>query len=165
LQPDLIHVNDWQTGLIPALLKTEYSENPLYREIASLLTIHNMAYQGLFPADHMSLTGMDQKYFNWEQMEFHGQLNFLKAGLVFADAINTVSPTYAREIQTVEQGCGLERVLQERSGRLFGIINVPAIGIRRPIRICNITSLLTSILRVVAKAKPSANRRCRPKPT
>jgi len=82
-----------------------------------------MAYQGLFPADHMSLTGMDQKYFNWEQMEFHGQLNFLKAGLVFADAINTVSPTYAREIQTVEQGCGLERVLQERSGRLFGIIN------------------------------------------
>ena len=123
LQPDLIHVNDWQTGLIPALLKTEYSENPLYRDIASLLTIHNLAYQGLFPADHMSLTGMAQEYFNWEQMEFHGQLNFLKTGLVFADAINTVSPTYAREIQTIEQGCGLERVLQERSGRLFGIIN------------------------------------------
>ena len=123
LQPDLIHVNDWQTGLIPALLKTEYCENPLYRDIASLITIHNLAYQGVFSADSQSITGMDPKYFNWEQMEFHGQLNLLKTGIVFADAINTVSPTYAREIQTVEQGCGLEEVLQNRSDRIFGIIN------------------------------------------
>ncbi len=123
LQPDLIHVNDWQTGLIPALLKTEYSENPSYRNIASLITIHNLAYQGLFEADCLAITGMHQKYFNWEQMEYHGQLNLLKTGLVFADAINTVSPTYAREIQTAEQGCGLEQVLQSRSDRLFGIIN------------------------------------------
>ena len=68
LQPDLIHVNDWQTGLIPALLKTEYCENPLYRDIASLITIHNLAYQGVFSADSQSITGMDPKYFNWEQM-------------------------------------------------------------------------------------------------
>ena len=123
LQPDLIHVNDWQTGLIPALLKTEYGENPFYRDIACLLTIHNLAYQGLFDAHQLPLTGMDQKYFNWEQMEFHGQLNLLKTGLVFADAINTVSPTYAQEIQGVEQGCGLEQMLQQRSDRLSGIIN------------------------------------------
>lgn len=123
LQPDLIHVNDWQTGLIPALLKTEYCENPLYRDIASLMTIHNLAYQGLFDAKQMTTTGMLQKYFNWEQMEFHGQLSFLKTGIVFADAINTVSPTYAREIQAIEQGCGLEQLLKQRSDRLSGIIN------------------------------------------
>ena len=123
LQPDLVHVNDWQTGLIPALLKCEYHQNPIYENIASLMTVHNLAYQGSFVASKMALTGLDWKHFVYEEMEFYGQLNLLKTGLVFADAINTVSPTYAREIQTPEQGCGLEKVLQHRSADLSGIIN------------------------------------------
>ena len=123
LHPELIHVNDWQTGLIPALLKCEYHQNPLYENIASLITVHNLAYQGTFVSDKMTLTGLDWCHFTYEEMEFYGRLNLLKTGLVFADAINTVSPTYAREIQTPEQGCGLETVLQHRSTDLSGIIN------------------------------------------
>jgi starch synthase len=120
---DVVHCNDWQTGLIPAYLKTEYSHAPRYMRIASLLTIHNMAYQGRFWHWDMLLTGLDWKYFNWRQMEFYGQLNLLKAGLVFCDAINTVSPTYAWEIQQDPHGCGLEGVLQGRRDVLSGIIN------------------------------------------
>ena len=123
LSPDLIHVNDWQTGLIPALLKCEYHQNPTYENIASLMTVHNLAYQGSFNSEKMALTGLDWKHFNYEELEFFGRLNLLKAGLVFSDAINTVSPTYAKEIQTPEQGCGLESVLQHRSADLSGIIN------------------------------------------
>lgn len=123
LQPDVIHCNDWQTGLIPVLLQAEYNSNPLYEKIASLITIHNLAYQGAFPSSAMSLTGLDWKYFNHLQMEFFDQLNLLKTGIVFADSINTVSPTYAQEIQTAEQGCGLQGVLQDRADVLSGILN------------------------------------------
>ena len=123
LQPDVIHCNDWQTGLIPVLLKAEYDSNPLYEKIASLITIHNLAYQGNFPSSAMSLTGLDWKYFNHSQMEFFDQLNLLKTGIVFADSINTVSPTYAQEIQTAEQGCGLQGVLEDRADVLSGILN------------------------------------------
>ena len=123
LAPDLIHVNDWQTALIPALLKCEYNQNPAYEKIASLITVHNLAYQGSFVQEKMAMTGLDWKHFNYQEMEFYGRLNLLKTGLVFADAINTVSPTYAKEIQTPEQGCGLESVLQHRSADLSGIIN------------------------------------------
>ena len=123
LKPDLIHCNDWQTGLIPALLKVEYDSNPLYERIASLITIHNLAYQGTYPPATMPLTGLDWKYYNFLQMEFFDKLNLLKTGIVFADSINTVSPTYAQEIQTAEQGCGLEGVLEGRSDVLSGILN------------------------------------------
>ena len=123
LQPDLIHVNDWQTGLIPALLKCEFSEHPHYRDIATVITVHNLAYQGMFDYEKMAVTGLDPKFFNWQQMEFHGNLNLLKTGIVFADAINTVSPTYALEIQGSEQGCGLDGVLRDRAHRLSGILN------------------------------------------
>lgn len=121
--PDLIHVNDWQTSLIPAYLKTELAASPGYENIASLLTIHNLAYQGSFWHWDMLLTGLDWKYFNWQQMEFYGQLNLLKTGIVFADAINTVSPTYAAEIQTEEHGCGLQGVLHHRRDVLSGVLN------------------------------------------
>ncbi|MDG1874794.1 MAG: glycogen synthase GlgA [Mariniblastus sp.] len=121
--PDLIHVNDWQTGLIPALIKCELSEHPLFREMASVITVHNLAYQGLFDYEKMAVTGLDPKYFNWQQMEFYQKLNLLKTGLVFSDAISTVSPTYAKEIQGAEQGCGLEGVLKNRAHRLTGILN------------------------------------------
>jgi len=123
LQPDIIHCNDWQTGLIPALLKAEYDSNPRYEQIASLITIHNLAYQGAFASNAMTLTGLDWKYFNHLQMEFFDKLNLLKTGIVFADSINTVSPTYAQEIQNADQGCGLQGVLQDRADVLSGILN------------------------------------------
>lgn len=123
LQIDVIHANDWQTGLIPTYLKVEYCHAPRYEKIASLFTIHNMSYQGHFWHWDMLLTGLDWKYFNWHQMEFHGKLNLLKTGLVFADSISTVSPRYAEEIQTSPLGCGLEGVLQNRRDVLSGILN------------------------------------------
>ncbi|MGB4727961.1 MAG: glycogen synthase GlgA [Thermogutta sp.] len=121
--PDILHVHDWQTGLVPAYLKIEYSQSPLYRGIGSVLTIHNLAYQGRFWHWDMLLTGLDWKYFNWRQMEFYGQLSFLKTGIVFADTISTVSPRYAQEIQTPEFGWGLEGVLRSRRDVLYGILN------------------------------------------
>ena len=123
LNVDIIHCNDWQTGLIPAYLKTEFANVPGYERIGTLMTIHNMAYQGKFWHWDMLLTGIDWKYFNWHQMEFWGQLNLLKTGIVFADAINTVSPRYAKEIQQTPFGCGLEGVLTQRRNMVRGILN------------------------------------------
>ena len=118
----------------------------------SLLTIHNIAYQGNFWHWDMELTGIDWKYFNWRQMEFYGNLNFLKTGLAFADALSTVSPRYAQEIQAPPLGCGLEGILQHRRDDLFGIINGVdyASGIRRPIRTWAAT---TTASRTLPKAK------------
>lgn len=123
LQVDVLHANDWQTGLIPAYLKIEYHSVPRYQRIAALFTIHNMSYQGQFWHWDMLLTGLDWKYFNWRQMEFHGNLNLLKTGMVFSDSISTVSPRYAQEIQSSALGCGLEDVLRYRSDVLTGILN------------------------------------------
>ncbi len=123
LAVDVIHANDWQTGLVPAYLKIEYRAVPPLEHVASLLTIHNISYQGIFWHWDMLLTGLDWKYFNWQQMEFFGNLNLLKTGLAFADRINTVSPRYAEEIQSAPLGCGLEGLLQMRRGALSGIIN------------------------------------------
>jgi len=123
LELDVIHANDWQTALVPAYLKIEYQGIPRYERIASLFTIHNMAFQGQFWHWDMLLTGLDWKYFNWHEMEFFGKLNLLKTGLVFADSISTVSPRYAQEIQSSPLGCGLEGVLQSRRDVLSGILN------------------------------------------
>lgn len=123
LDVDLVHCNDWQTGMIPALLKCEYQENPRYQAIRSLITIHNIAYQGNFWHWDMLLTGLDWKHFTWKEMEHYGRLNLLKTGIVFADMINTVSPTYAKEIQTPEHGASLDSVLRHRSEHLVGILN------------------------------------------
>jgi starch synthase len=121
--PDVLHVNDWQTGLVPVYLREIYHAQPGYDRLRTLLTIHNLAYQGQFWHWDMLLTGLDWRLFNYRQLEFYGQLNFLKAGIVFADMISTVSPTYAKEIQTPYYGCGLEGVLVERRDRLSGIVN------------------------------------------
>lgn len=123
LHVDVLHCHDWPTGLLPAYLKAEYRGVPGYERISTLFTIHNLAYQGTFWHWDMLLTGLDWKYFNWHQMEFFGKLNLLKTGLVFADALSTVSPRYAEEIQTSTQGCGLEGVLQQRRDVLTGIVN------------------------------------------
>jgi starch synthase len=125
--PDVLHLNDWQTGLVPVYLKEHYSafrpSGLPYDRIRTLLTIHNVAFQGVFWHWDMDLAGLDWRLFNPEQLEYHGRLSFLKAGAVFADLLNTVSPTYAREIQTPYYGCGLEGVLSGRRDRLFGIVN------------------------------------------
>ena len=123
LPVDVLHANDWQTGLMPAYLKIVYAGIPRYQKIASVFAVHNMAYQGQFWHWDMLLTGLDWKYFNWHQMEFHGKLNLLKTGMVFADSIVTVSPRYAQEIQSSPLGCGLEGVLQYRRDVLSGILN------------------------------------------
>ena len=120
---DIIHCHDWQTGLVPAYQKLLYQSAAAVQHARTVMTIHNMAYQGLFWHWDMLLTGLDWKYFNWQQMEFWGQLNLLKTGLVFADWLTTVSPTYAREIQQASGGYGLEGVLAERSDVLSGIVN------------------------------------------
>jgi starch synthase len=120
---DVLHGHDWQAGLVPAYRSLLYHESPALAGAATIQTIHNMAYQGVFWNWDMLLTGIDWKYFNWRQMEFYGQLNFLKTGLVFADAITTVSPNYAREITQAPGGCGLEGVVASRAHVLSGIVN------------------------------------------
>jgi starch synthase len=123
LRPDVLHLNDWQTGLAAALLATECRQSHEWEQTASVFTIHNIAFQGEFWHWDMSLTGMDWKYFNWRQMEFFSHLNLLKTGIVFADMITTVSPSYAKEIQTPEFGAGLDGVLAARRDSLAGILN------------------------------------------
>lgn len=123
MQPDMVHCNDWQTGLVPAYIRSEFEKHPWMARSATVLTVHNLAYQGRFWHWDMNLTGLDWAYFNPAGMEFYGQLNLLKTGLVFADALSTVSPKYAKEIQTEEHGCGLEGVLGGRRHDLVGIIN------------------------------------------
>ncbi|AGA34447.1 Glycogen synthase, ADP-glucose transglucosylase [Thioalkalivibrio nitratireducens DSM 14787] len=115
--PEILHVNDWQTGLVPVLLRHHPRRPP------TLFTIHNLAYQGLFPGELRHQLGLPEDLWHWEALEFHGQLSFMKGGLVFSDAITTVSPTYAREIQTPLAGMGLDGVLRARSARLHGILN------------------------------------------
>jgi starch synthase len=116
-QPDLVHCNDWQTGLIPALL-SQQAHRP-----ATVFTIHNLSYQGLFPYQTFLDLSLPANLWHLEALEYHGQLSFIKGGLIFADRINTVSPSYAREIQTPEFGCGLEGLLQHRHTVLSGILN------------------------------------------
>lgn len=116
-QADVVHCNDWQTGLVPALLSLE-AQRP-----ATVFTIHNLAYQGLFPAASFHALGLPPSLWSYQGLEFHGQLSFIKGGLAYADCLTTVSPGYAREIQTPEFGCGLEGLLQHRSDVLHGILN------------------------------------------
>jgi len=122
-KPDIIHCHDWQSALIPIFLKTSYAENPFYQNIKAVFTIHNIGYQGLFPKDEFPKLGIDWKFFNMEMLEFYGQVNLLKGGIVFSGIINTVSPTYSKEIQTKEFGYGLEGVLAKRKKDVFGILN------------------------------------------
>jgi starch synthase len=123
LRPDVIHSNDWQTGLVNGLLQTQYNGRPGFERTASVITLHNMAYQGRFWHFDMPLTGMDWKHFNQNQMEAWGDLNLLKTGIAFADQITTVSPTYATEICTPDGGYGLEGLLTHRREDLVGILN------------------------------------------
>ncbi len=121
--PQVIHCNDWHTAMIPMLAKTQY-QGAMQSGLRFLLTIHNIAFQGKFGMDYVQdLLGVDWKYYTPEYMELNGCANFLKAGCVFADRINTVSPSYAEEIKTAYYGEGLEGILNARSDVLTGIIN------------------------------------------
>lgn len=122
-KPDIIHAHDWQAALTLAYLKHVLPNNSFYQKTRSLFTIHNLAYQGLFPPEVLGQVGLPFYLFNPEDMEFYGQVNYLKAGLLYSDAISTVSPTYSQEIQTPEFGFGLDGVLRKRRHRLFGILN------------------------------------------
>ncbi|MBI2468775.1 MAG: glycogen synthase GlgA [Candidatus Rokubacteria bacterium] len=121
--PQVVHVHDWQTGLVPVYLETLYRDAPVGRDVATVFTIHNLAYQGLFWHYDLPMTGLGWDLFTPAGIEFYGKLSFLKGGLVFADLLTTVSPTYAGEIQTPEYGEGLDGVLRERGADLVGILN------------------------------------------
>ena len=122
-RPDILHCHDWQTALIPLLLKYEYANDPFFAGMSVIFTIHNLAYQGLFPAEALKSLGLDSSYFTIDRLEFYGKINLMKGGILSADLINTVSETYCREILSYEYGCGLEGVLQTRVDSLCGILN------------------------------------------
>ena len=122
-EPDIIHLNDWQTALVPVYQRHVLGEGHPSRKPKTLLTIHNLAYQGIFQPDIIPKIGLPEHLFNIEGLEFYGKVNYLKGGIVFSDAINTVSPTYAKEIQTPEFGYGLEGILKKRADSVFGILN------------------------------------------
>ena len=123
-KPDVIHCHDWQTGLVPAYLRTLYRIDSFYAKTASVFTIHNIAYQGMFPKETLLKAGFSWMDFTPERLEYYGGINFMKAGLAFADLITTVSPTYAGEIQyRPEFGHGMEGLLKHRTADLFGILN------------------------------------------
>ncbi len=121
--PDIFHLNDWQTALVSVLLNTNYGNNDFFASTKTLLTIHNLAYQGYYPKNTLNRLGITSSIFHYNGIEFYNQVNFLKGGIVFSDFINTVSPTYAKEILTFEAGRGLHGVLKQRKDRLTGILN------------------------------------------
>jgi len=122
-RPDIFHAHDWQAGLLPLYLRAEFSGDPTFFGMKCILTIHNLGYQGDFPAWTLGDLGLDPSLFHPEGLEFYGRLSFLKAGIVWGDAVTTVSPTYAREIQTPEFGFGFDGLLRSRAYKLSGILN------------------------------------------
>jgi starch synthase len=123
LQPDILHCHDWQCALIPAYLKTTLPHDEVFASVGSLLTIHNIAYQGIFPPEVMEFLQLPPQTYSPDGIEFYGRVNYLKAGIVYADLINTVSRRYSQEIQTAEFGCGLEGILSYRGQDVYGILN------------------------------------------
>ncbi|MGH9510883.1 MAG: glycogen synthase GlgA [Terriglobales bacterium] len=121
--PQVFHCHDWQTALIPILLRTQYADDPAFRETATVFTIHNLGYQGLFPPDTLPLLTLPWDLFTISRLEFFGNLNYLKGALVYADFVTTVSRKYSQEIQTAEFGFGLDGVLRDRSSTVAGILN------------------------------------------
>jgi starch synthase len=122
-KPDIIHCHDWQTGLIPALFRGPYSGD-FFSDTHILFTIHNMGYQGIFPGHKLAVTGLKGiDFYHQEGLEYWGNINLLKSGIVYSDAVTIVSPTYAKEIQSRDFGLGMEGILANRKDSLFGILN------------------------------------------
>jgi starch synthase len=120
---EIFHCHDWQAGLVPALLRSSFATDPTFLGVKTLFTIHNLGYQGLFPKSALAEAGLDPEIYRPDGLEFFGHISYIKGGIAFADALNTVSPTYAREIQTPEYGFGLDGALRARAGVLSGILN------------------------------------------
>jgi len=120
---DIFHCHDWQTGLIPLLLKTQYQHQPRIARARCIFTIHNLAYQGVFPPSWLHRLGLPTDYFHIGCFEFYGQINCMKAGIAACDRITTVSQTYAKEILTSEYGCHIESFLSDHANKLSGIVN------------------------------------------
>ncbi len=122
-RPDILHCHDWQTALIPIILRYEHHNDPFFSGMATLFTIHNLAYQGVFPRSALEEMGLDKTCYRIERLEFYGQVNLMKGGLLTANLLNTVSPTYRNEILGPELGCGLQGVLRSRHADLSGVLN------------------------------------------
>jgi starch synthase len=122
-RPSVFHLHDWQAGLLAAYLKVNLSGDPTFAKARTVFTIHNAAYQGVFPGYLLGDVGLDPAAYHYEGIEYYGRISFMKAGIVWSDAVNTVSPTYAREIQTPEYGYSMDGVLRSRSRKLQGILN------------------------------------------
>src|SRR5215469_8063392 len=122
-RPDVIHVHDWQTALVPAMVLNQKAHEGWGSPPPTCLTIHNLAYQGVFPREAFALANLPGEFFTTETSEYYGRINLLKAGIALADRVTTVSPRYAREILTEEYGCGLDGLLRKRQDRLVGILN------------------------------------------
>jgi starch synthase len=120
---DIFHCHDWQSGLVPAYLRTTFAGDPTFAGTRTLFTIHNLGYQGLFPSTVLAEAALDPALYAPDGLEFFGRVSYIKGGIMLADALNTVSPTYAREIQTPEYGFGLDGALRARSAALHGILN------------------------------------------
>jgi len=121
--PQVFHCHDWQSALVPVMLRSLYAEDPAFRDVSTVFTIHNMGYQGLFPPEILPLLMLPWDLFTISKMEFFGQVNFLKGALAFSDYVTTVSKKYSQEIQTTEYGFGLEGVLRDRAATVTGILN------------------------------------------
>ncbi len=122
-RPDIVHCHDWHTAPIPVHLKTRYAQDPYWKGVKTLFTIHNLAYQGRYHADLYGRTGFSPELFHMDALEYEGDMNLMKGALAFADKLTTVSPRYAREIQTIEYGAGLHGMLSTRKDDLHGILN------------------------------------------
>ena len=132
IQADIVHAHDWQAALLPLLLREAERRYAVTLAVKTVFTIHNTAYQGLFPAGVFGHTNLPEELNTVDGLEFYGQVNFLKGGILFADRVTTVSPNYAREIQTPEFGCGLDGVIQTRAEDIVGLINGVDTGVWNP---------------------------------
>ncbi len=122
-KPDIIHCNDWQGGLVPALLKGRFADDPLFKDTKIVFTVHNLEYQGNFPASTFPKLELPPEFYSADGMKFFDRVSYLKSGIAYADAITTVSQTYAEEIRTPEFGCGMDDLLSKRKRDLHGILN------------------------------------------
>ena len=120
---EIVHCHDWQTALGIVFLKAQGSRYPEVASVKTVLTAHNLGFQGIFRESNWPLLNLDRSYFSPQHLEFYGNINFLKGGLIFADKITTVSPTYAQEIMSAEQGFGLQGTLRQRAADVTGILN------------------------------------------
>ncbi len=160
--PDILHLHDWQTGLTPVFLREVYQQHGKptlrgsYAAIRTVFTIHNLAYQGAFPAEELPALDLSWNLFTYDKLESYGSLNYLKSGLVYADLLTTVSPTYAKEIQTSEHGCGLESVLKLRATQLHGIVNGIDVNVWNPATDNALAAKYDSTTAILGKAKCKA---------